>query len=169
MAAFLRASAPWDALVRNGNIELRPLEPGARVRLSPGIEVTPFSVVHRQEYSDTLGYLVHGRRANLMYVPDADTWSGWQVPFESILARADVALLDGSFYSADELGHRLQGDVPHPPVVDTVALLRVLPQRPPVWFVHLNHTNPLWDPESPLRRELPAGFGVATTGQRFAL
>lgn len=169
MAAFLRSNAPWEALVRNGNIELRVLEPGTRVRLTPALEVTPFAVVHRPEYSDTLGFLVHGPRATLLYVPDADSWSGWETPFESLLEVADTALLDGSFYSPEELGHRLQAEVAHPPIVDTVARLGDLQGRPPVWFVHLNHTNPLWDPASPLHHELPAGFAVAATGQRFAL
>lgn len=169
MSAFLRANAPWSLLVEAGHIVLRELQPGVTVRLSPALEVTPLQVVHRQELSDTLGYLMRGPARSLLYVPDADTWDGWPRPFEQILAAADVALLDGSFYSADELGHRAQGDVPHPPVVSTVERVGGLAGRPPVWFIHLNHTNPLWDPAAPQRDTLPAGFDVAHTGQRFAL
>lgn len=169
MAAFLRDNGPWSALVDGGHIELRELVPGVTVRLSPGLEVTPFAVVHRQEFSDTLGYLVRGPERSLIYVSDADTWDGWTRPFEQLIAAADVALLDGSFYSADELGHRFQGAVPHPPVPTTVERVSGLGAHPPVWFVHLNHTNPLWDPEGPERDALPAGFDVARTGQRFAL
>ena len=169
MCAFLRTNAPWDALVSGSFIGLRPLTAGRRVQVSPSLAVTPFDVVHRAEYTDTLGYLVHGPETTLMYVPDADVWDGWDTPFDNLLRTSDVALIDGAFWSYDELGHRVQADIPHPPVSQTLERLRGLQDLPEVRFIHLNHTNPLWDVDSPLRRELPPGFSVAETGQRLAL
>ncbi len=169
MCDFLSANAPWDTLVDGSFIDLRPLSPGRRVQISPSLAVTPFEVVHRAEYTDTLGYRVHGPERTLMYVPDADVWDGWNTPFDELLGASDVALIDGSFWSRDELGHRAQANVPHPPVSQTLERLRGMPDLPEIRFIHLNHTNPLWDAESPLRRDLPPGFHVAETGQRLTL
>jgi pyrroloquinoline quinone biosynthesis protein B len=169
MCEFLSANAPWDALVEGSFIELRPLTPGRRVQISTSLAITPFEVAHRAEYTDTLGYRVHGPRRTLMYVPDADVWDGWDTPFDDLLRASDVALIDGSFWSYDELGHRAQGNIPHPPVSQTLERLHDMDDLPEIRFIHLNHTNPLWDAASPLRRDLPQGFGVAETGQRLPL
>ena len=169
MCHFLSAHAPWKALVDGSFIDLRPLMPGRRVQISPSLAVTPFNVVHRAEYTDTLGYRVHGPRKTLMYVPDADVWDGWETPFNDLLGDSDIALIDGSFWSYDELGHRVQANVPHPPVLRTLERLRGLPDLPEIRFTHLNHTNPLWDVDSPLRLNLPQGFSVAETGERLTL
>lgn len=169
MGEFLGTNAPWEALFRNGFAEHRLAEPGTTVQLTERLSVTPFQVVHRPEYSDTLGYLVHGPERTLMYVPDADVWDGWPTPFEQLLQGADLALIDGSFWSHDELGHRVQADIPHPPVSVTIERLEPLQNRPQIWFTHMNHTNPLWDEHHELHRSLPAGFGVARDGQRLPL
>jgi len=177
MAAYLRANEPWALLVRNGHVVLRELQPGTPVRLSERLSVTPFAVLHRQELSDTLGYLVHGPDRTLMYVPDADRWEGWpavagandEEPFEHWLARSDIALLDGSFYSYDELPNRPQSEVHHPPVSVTMDLLENRP-HPEVFFIHLNNTNPLWNPASPETTTVRTrGFAVAEQGQRISL
>jgi pyrroloquinoline quinone biosynthesis protein B len=177
MAAYLRANEPWAFLVRNGHVVLRELTPGTTVQLSPRLSATPFSVVHRQELSDTLGFLVHGPDRTLMYVPDADRWEGWpsaagapdEEAFEHWLGRSDVALLDGSFYSYDELPNRPQAEVPHPPVSVTMDLLANRP-HPEVFFIHLNNTNPLWDPAGPENTAVRTrGFAVAEQGQRISL
>ncbi len=129
----------------------------------------PFEVVHRPEYSDTLGYLIEGPSRRVLYVPDADVWDGWTTPFEDLLRRVDVALIDGSFFSHDELGHRPQGEVPHPPVIATLERYAGMPGRPEIRFIHLNHTNPLWDPAAPEHGKLPPGFALARTGERISL
>lgn len=169
MGEFLAANAPWDALVRHGNIDLRTLTPGVEVELSPALRVEPFAVVHRAEYTDTLGYLVRGPQRTILWVPDTDTWEGWPVPFDELLDGVDLAFLDGSFWSGDELGHRPQSEVPHPPVSVTLERLRGRAGDPPVRFMHLNHTNPLWHPAAPQHRQLGAGFAVAETGEQHAL
>ena len=170
MAAHLGANEPWAFLVRNQHVRLIELEPGVRITLTDSLSVTPFEVVHRQELTDTLGFLIHGPERTLMFVPDADVWEGWVVSFESLFDRSDVALIDGSFFSYDELGHRPQGDVPHPPVITSIELLDERRGDREVWFIHLNNTNPLWDPDSVENQVVrDAGFGVALQGQIFDL
>lgn len=169
MAEFLAGNAPWDAIVANGNVELRELTLGQEVSLTERLQVTAYAAPHRAEYTDTVAYRVRGPERALLYVPDTDTWENWAVPFDDILDGVDVALLDGSFWSGAELGHRPQSEVPHPPVSLTIERLGHRAGTPPVRFVHLNHTNPLWDPAAAERAQLPAGFEVAETGERHAL
>ena len=170
MGSYLSGNEPWAFLIQNQHVRLVELKPGVRLRLTDSLALTPFDVVHRQEFTDTLGFLIHGPERTLMFVPDADDWGGWKVPFEQLLGLSDVALIDGSFFSYDELGHRPQGDIPHPPVVTSIDLLGRRPGDLKVWFTHLNNTNPLWDPGS--RENVvvsDAGFGVASRGQIFKL
>ncbi len=171
MARLLRSNQPFKTLVDDDRLDLREIIVGTPIELTANVSVVPFSVVHRAELTDTVGLLLEGPSKSLLYVPDADTWEGWPVPFEDWLERSDIAILDGTFYSAEELGHRWQGEVPHPPVADTVATLSARTgNQPAVWFTHLNHTNPLWNAASAERAAIQdAGFGVARRGQTWEL
>jgi pyrroloquinoline quinone biosynthesis protein B len=174
MAAFLRGSGPWSELVRRRNIDLRICEPDRRLQLADGVAVTPIAVPHRDELSDTLGFVVHGGTKNLLYVPDTDSWRAWPRPLPEILARykVDVAVVDGTFYSAAELPDRDPKTIPHPPMTDTMDLLAPLVASGGlrVYFTHLNHTNPALDPASPARRAIEArGFRVLADGEAFVL
>ena len=82
---------------------------------------------------------------------------------------ADIALLDATFYKAEELSGRKMEEVPHPLVGETAALFRNEPTetKNKIYLIHLNHTNPLiWD-TSELRRFEGAGFRVARQGSRL--
>ena len=62
--------------------------------------------------------------------------------------------------------------IPHPFVVETMALLEDLPasEKAKVYFIHLNHTNPLWDPNSEASKTVKSkGFNIAREGQIFEL
>jgi pyrroloquinoline quinone biosynthesis protein B len=170
MAAFLRANGPWSLLVSRRNIELRPLVPGTAVALEPELSVTPFAVPHRDELSDTLGFIVRGPRHALLYVPDTDSWTAWETPLPAILRREriDLALLDGTFHGPAELPDRDVRKIGHPLMTATAALLgeAVRGGALRVYFTHLNHSNPVLDPASRERRALTAaGFAVAEDGQ----
>jgi pyrroloquinoline quinone biosynthesis protein B len=167
MAAFLKTSGPWSQLVALGQIELREVEPGREVALTPSLAVTPIAVPHRDELSDTVGYLVRGPTEALLYVPDIDKWEKWDRRLEDEVAGVGMALLDGTFFSADELAGRSLAEVPHPTVGETMARLAAVSRR--VAFIHLNHTNPLlWDDRA--RRDLSRrGFSVASDGRVFPL
>jgi pyrroloquinoline quinone biosynthesis protein B len=162
MARFLRENGPWSQLVALGNIELRELEPGREVRLSAGLRATPVLVPHRDEWSDTVGFVVRGPEASLLYVPDVDKWEKWDRRIEDEVAKVDLALLDATFHSPEEIPGRAQTDVPHPLVGETARRLAGLAAR--VLFIHLNHTNRLLiDPVA--SRQLEAqGFRIARDG-----
>jgi pyrroloquinoline quinone biosynthesis protein B len=172
MMAFLRANGPWSQLVAKRNIALRELRLGAPLALDDGVTATPIPVPHRDEYTDTLAFLFRGPRHALLYVPDTDAWSTWPRPLAEVLRGVDVALLDGTFFSRDELPDRDMAKIKHPLIADTMDLLAPLVRggRLRVLFTHLNHSNPALDPASPARRQLEArGFRVLAEGDELAL
>src|SRR6266581_6542646 len=86
MKEFLSGSGPWSQLVRLRNIELRPMKEDEPVRLNSRISVTPIRVPHRDEYTETVGFLIKGPRRSVLYLPDIDQWQKWSVRLEKILA-----------------------------------------------------------------------------------
>jgi pyrroloquinoline quinone biosynthesis protein B len=174
MAAFLRGNGPWSLLAVRRNILLQEISPGVRLALAPGLSVTPLVVPHRDELSDTLGFVVRGPRRTLLYVPDTDSWTAWTLPLPEVLRRerVEVALLDGTFYGAGELPDRDVRKIGHPLMSATMELLRqrVRGGGLQVFFTHLNHSNPALDPSGPERRALAAaGFHVLEEGQVLEL
>lgn len=167
MAAFLRANAPWSGLVAGGHIELMVVMPGREIALSPHLWVTPIAAPHRDEYSDTVAWLARGPKRTLFYCPDIDHWREFETDLRTWLAHIDIALLDGTFFSPDELPGRDFTQIPHPLVTDTAKRLADVSTQ--VVFIHLNHTNPLWH-SGPERAWLQArGFHVGRQGQIWRL
>lgn len=174
MQRFLESNAPWDQLVRLGNIELRPLEAGKPVALNDRITVTPIMVPHRDEYSETVGYRIRGpgRGRGVLYVPDIDAWERWDRSVEEELAGVDAALLDGTFFDGAELPGRDLSVIPHPFITRTLERLSALPaaERAKVRFIHLNHTNPALRADSAERKAIEdAGMGVSFENLRFEI
>jgi len=178
MLGFLRANGPWEQLVRLGNVTLHELspghgEPGPPVALGEGVTVAALTVPHRDEYSDTVGYVLRGPRQAVLYVPDTDGWDAWTVPPEAVIAGAgiDVALLDGTFSSGDELPGRDISKVRHPLITASAQRFAPLAERGVrVEFIHFNHTNPAVEADSGLREALERqGFGLAREDEEIAL
>lgn len=171
MAGFLRKNAPWDQLVRLENITLKELAPGVQRTLG-AVSVTPIKVPHRDEYADTVGYRLRGPTRTVLYVPDTDPWGKWPAPVTDALQGVDTAILDGTFFSADELPGRDLSRIGHPLIVDTMDLLedRVKSGTLAVYFTHLNHSNPALEPTSEARTTIEArGFHLLEDGQTLAL
>ena len=139
MAEYLTANGPWSLLVSRENIDARVLTPDVAVELEGGVRVTAFLVPHRDEFTDTVGYLIEHDGHRAIYLPDIDQWSKWPRPIRDLVDSADLAFLDGTFASADELPGRTIADIPHPLIPVTRELLKGT--RAKVWFIHLNHTN----------------------------
>jgi pyrroloquinoline quinone biosynthesis protein B len=170
MARFLSTNGPWDLMVREGRLDLRVLQPDRPEALAPGLEVTALEVPHREEYSDTVGFVFRGERASLLYLPDIDSWDAWGRDIAAVVAGVDIAMLDSSFYSMDELPGRDQSEVPHPLVVDTMRRLGALTGDHRIVLTHLNNSNPLLDEDGPEREAaIAAGFEIARAGQSFDL
>ena len=88
-----------------------------------------------------------------------------------MLDGVQVAYLDGTFYDGRELPGRNLADVPHPPIVETMARLEDDARRQPgrIRFLHLNHSNPLYS-DNAVRHEVEErGFGIARTGEKQEL
>lgn len=172
MHAFLSDNGPWSQLVALGNILLKELTDGVSVALSPTLTVTPLQVPHRDEYSETVGFVVQGPHKRVLYLPDIDKWERWERPIEGLVRSVDRAWLDGTFYDADELPGRDMAQIPHPFIVESMDRFTPLSRRDRsrVHFIHLNHTNPALNPKSAARTAIEdAGFHVAETGDRIAL
>jgi pyrroloquinoline quinone biosynthesis protein B len=172
MAAFLKTNAPWDLLVRLGNVTVLPFVAGQPVALTPTLSVTPIEVPHRAEYTDTYAFLVKGPDRALLYLPDIDKWERWDQRIEDWIAKVDVALLDGTFYGDGEVPGRAMAEIPHPFISVSLARYAALPAsaRAKIEFTHLNHTNPAALPGTPARRAIEAaGMRVASEGERIPL
>jgi pyrroloquinoline quinone biosynthesis protein B len=173
MADFLAANGPWSQLVKLENIDVRRLAPGGpAVAVLGRVRLRAFAVPHRDEYTDTLGLRIEGPRRALLYIPDIQSWEAWPGRLEAELDRADLALLDGTFFSSGELPGRDMAAIGHPPIRETMRRLESLPasRKAKIFFTHLNHTNPVLDPAGEARRELEtAGFGLAEDGQELVL
>jgi len=167
LANFLHDNAPWSQLVALRNIELRLLTPGTDTQLSSDLHLTPVLVPHRDELSDTLALIVHGPARRLFYCPDIDVWDRWDHNLRDFVAGMDVALLDATFFSADELAGRDSSEIPHPLATYTAEQLAGVDCD--LRLIHLNHTNPLLAP-GPERDWLAArGISVGTFGERWVL
>ncbi len=171
MAAFLRANGPWGQLVELGNIVLRPLQDAEPVPLRD-IAVTPFMVPHRDEYSETVGYRIAGPNRTAIFIPDINKWNIWDVDIATLVQSVDYALVDATFYDDQELPGRDMSQIPHPFVTESIELFADLPEaeRRKVWFIHMNHTNPLLNSDSTEAGYVRAqGFNIAEEGVRLPL
>ena len=128
-------------------------------------------VPHRDEYSETVGFRIRGPSRTIIYLPDIDKWERWELAIEDLMADADVAYLDGTFFAAEELPGRDMSEIPHPFIVESISRFKSLPakERNKVRFIHANHTNPI-DPKSDASAAVTAaGHHVAKQGERFGL
>lgn len=172
MRRFLLAHEPWAALVTGGHVRLVDLTADEAVALTPTVSVTPWLVPHRGPWTETVAYLVAGRRRRVLFVPDIDRWEDWERDPADVLQDVDVAYVDGSFFDLGELPARNRVEVFHPLVRETMDRLQGLPAslRAKVRFLHLNHTNPVLDPDSAAFREVyERGFRLAREGEEIAL
>lgn len=171
MAVYLEENGPWSQLVSYKNIVLRPLQHNKTQSLG-SIRVTPFLVPHRDEYSETVGYRIDGPNKSAVFIPDINKWSQWKTDLSELVKTVDYALIDATFYDEGELPGRDMSNVPHPFVVESMELLKDLSaeERSKVWFIHMNHTNPLLDAESDESKKVRSeGFNIAVEGIRLNL
>ena len=171
MADYLENNGPWSQLVSYKNIAIKPLQNDKTQSLG-ALKVTPFLVPHRDEYSETVGYRIDGPNKSAIFIPDINKWSEWQTDLATLITTVDYALIDATFFADGELPGRDMSRVPHPFVTESMELLADLPveERNKVWFIHMNHTNPLLDPQSEETKSVQSrGFNVAVERIRLKL
>lgn len=171
MKSFLENNGPWSQLVAYQNIDLQLLENHKLTALKP-FSITPFVVPHRDEFSETVGYRVKGPHKSLVFIPDINKWDQWDQSLIDLVKSVDYAFLDAAFFADGELPGRDMSAIPHPFVSETMEALKILPtkQKNKVWFIHMNHTNPLLNPASKeYNQVLEAGYKVAYEGLVLSL
>ena len=166
MKNYLETNGPWSQLVNLKNIDIRPMQADSALVLAPDIRVTPFTVPHRDEFSETAGYLIEAAGKRVLFIPDIDKWEKWDRDIVQEIKTVDFAFLDATFYKNGEL-QRDMSEIPHPFMEESMRLFAPLPaaEKAKVHFIHFNHTNPmLWDPGE-IRAVEELGFRVAREGE----
>lgn len=170
--SFLKNNGPWSQLVSLNNIQLQKLKADSAVSLNSSLKITPLKVPHRDEFSETVGFVIESNKKKILFIPDIDKWDKWEKNIVAEIGKVDLALLDGTFYKNGELPGRDMKEVPHPFVEESIQLFSSLPstEKSKIVFIHFNHTNPLLKKESSEKKKLKAdGFAVAEEGMIIEL
>lgn len=168
MKSYLENNGPWSQLVNFKNIELRTLQDSTSVSLSSSISVMPFTVPHRDEYSETVGFRISINGQHLVLIPDIDKWEKWDADIREVVKANDYIFIDASFFKDGELPGRDMSKIPHPFTSESMELFKDLSaeDKAKVYFIHANHSNPILDPQSDEFREvIETGFNIAREGQ----
>ncbi len=176
MQNYLENNGPWDQLVNYKNIDLMPITAKKSIVFNDDLSVTAHLVPHRDEYSETAGYVVSGPSKSVLFLPDIDDWDRWETEFdiriEDMIYQVDVAYLDATFFDNNELLGRDMSKIPHPRVVDSMERFRKLPQaeQEKIRFFHINHSNKIrYSSSEQYNLVQQKGFKVAKRGERFCL
>jgi pyrroloquinoline quinone biosynthesis protein B len=172
MKAFLEQNGPWSQLVKNKNIALQQMNVQQEIRLTSNLKVIPFTVPHRDEFSETVGYTIIGPNKKVLFIPDIDKWQKWNINIIKAIAEVDYAFIDGTFFYAAEINNRDISTIPHPFIIESMSLFKDLPaaEKKKIYFIHFNHTNPVINKKSKQYRQvIQNGFNVAAINTVFPL
>ena len=171
MGNFLKTNGPWSQLVDINNIKIQNLSFGSKTNELRNISVTPIQVPHRDEYSETAGFIIEGRNKKALFIPDIDKWEKWDKNLKQLVYDFDYLLLDATFYDSKEINRDIS-EIPHPLVTETINLLDdlSLEHKNKVYFIHMNHTNLMLDPSSELTKlVINKGFNITRLGLKLSL
>ena len=172
MKSFLQENAPFTQLINLKNIKLRQMTENVLIQLNDSINITPFEVPHRNEYSETIGFRIKSSDRSILYISDIDSWDTWDVDINDMIRSNDLLFLDGTFFSDIELPIRNMQDVPHPYIKESLQKFSLLEEvdRDKVYFTHLNHSNPVIKQSSVERlATINQGCHIAEDGMVFSL
>lgn len=171
MKNYLETNGPWSQLVTLRNITLKELNHNTAVDLTSELQITPFLVPHRDEFSETVGYKIKGKKKSALFIPDINKWQLWEKDIVEEVKKVDYAFLDATFFKEGEIP-RPMSEVPHPFIVETAKLFENedLQTKNKVIFIHFNHSNPALQKSNSLKDSLKnKGFQFAEEGMRFGL
>ena len=171
MKSFIEENGPWNQLVKKENIDLIEVKKDSTIVLNNRISVMPIQVPHRDEYSETVGYVINVSKKKVLFIPDIDKWSKWERSVVDYVKQVDIALLDATFFKNGEI-NRDMNEVPHPFVEESMNLFKDLSEadKDKVHFIHFNHTNPLLIDGSEAHKIVKEnGFHVAKEGSAISL
>ncbi len=172
MKKFLEQNGPWSQLVTLQNISITEIDNNIKISIDSNVTVQPIEVPHRAEFSETVGYKIHGPNKKVLFIPDIDKWYLWEKSIVDEIKQVDYALIDATFYDSKEVNYRDLSEIPHPFVVESIELFDSLKleEKNKIFFIHLNHTNPLLDSDSEeYNFVLRKGYNIAKEGMKLEL
>ena len=171
MSNFLKTNGPWSQLITLKNIRIQSTKFDLSNSELSNIKVIPIQVPHRDEYSETAGYIITGKNKKAIFIPDIDKWEKWDKNLIELVEDFDYLLLDATFHDSQEIKRDIS-EIPHPLVSETINLLNSLSKKKKskVYFIHMNHTNPMLNPNSNLSKSIiNKGFNIARLGLKLYL
>ncbi|HEY4818866.1 MAG TPA: MBL fold metallo-hydrolase [Candidatus Acidoferrum sp.] len=122
----------------------------------------------------SLGFVFEQKGKSIFIAPSL---SGRNSEWTKAAASSDLVLIDGTFWSDDELiktgrSKKTAREIGHLPLSGADGLLAQFPKnaRGRKILIHINNTNPVLDEDSPEHRAaLDAGFEIAYDGMEFEL
>ncbi|MFB6190835.1 MAG: MBL fold metallo-hydrolase [Candidatus Nanohaloarchaea archaeon] len=162
MRQFLMNNDPFRLLSDRNQIEINEVKNGEKVEIQGGsVEIR--NVLHRYVNTDTVSFMIQGEEEKLFYMSDIDEWTGETI--ESV-KEADIAIVDGTFWDKQELDR--YEEVPHPTIEDTMDRMEDFDTD--IYFIHMNHTNPVLREGTEEREEMQArGFDIVEKGDTFEI
>ena len=172
MKKFLEQNGPWSQLVSLENISINEINSNSKISVDTNITIQPIEVPHRAEFSETVGYKIYGPNKTVLFIPDIDKWYLWEKSIIDEIKQVDYALIDATFYDSEEVNYRDLSEIPHPFVVESMELFDSISneEKKKIFFIHLNHTNPLLDKDSDQYKFVKdKGYNVAEEGMKLKL
>lgn len=181
MQKLIHSTPAWSLMIEQGVFKLTEdsssNEHMNHVHLDE-ITIEAIPIVHRAELSDMHAFIIRGPKSSLLFLPDHDSWRDTLAQHEcqsirNFLSKFDVkiALIDGTFWSSNELQGRDMSEVPHPTVQESIERLGLRQiNDADIYFTHLNHTNPLnLDDSEEYLTVIKYGWNVCFEGQKFSI
>ena len=143
-----------------------------------GFSLQFIPIPHRSELGDTAAIIIKGNEKNILFMPDQDSWEETLEHYSKenirdFLKMFDIneALIDGTFWSMEELPGRNISEIPHPTIQKSLQLLgRKMEDDPRISFLHLNHSNPVNDIGSKQRKLVEVnGWKISEIGDVLKL
>ncbi|MDC0080673.1 MBL fold metallo-hydrolase [Flavobacteriaceae bacterium] len=172
MKKFLEQNGPWSQLVSLENISINEINSNSKISVDLNVTIQPIEVPHRAEFSETVGYKIYGPNKTVLFIPDIDKWYLWEKSIIDEIKQVDYALIDATFYDSEEVNYRDLSEIPHPFVVESMELFDSTSdeEKKKIFFIHLNHTNPLLDKDSDQYKFVKdKGYNVAEEGMKLKL
>ena len=170
MKNYIENNSLFNQLINNDNINLVSLSENNVVSINKNFSINVFSVPHRNELSETAGFQIIGNQKSIIYLPDIDSWDGFENNLFNIIKNNDILFLDGTFYTKNEINNRDVSKIPHPEITDTMQRLSKLSSvdKKKIYFIHFNHTNHILNGDKvAYNKVVDEGFSISKEGQLF--
>ena len=171
MKLFLESNSPWNQLIDLNNIQLRGIFHNKNINISNNLEIVPFTVPHRDEFSETVGYKIIGPNKSALFVPDINKWNLWDKDIVEEVKDVDYAFLDATFFKDGEVNRSME-EIPHPFVVETLNLFKNESDelKNKIYFIHFNHTNISLQDKNPVIDSISKlGYNFTRFGDQLSL